>query len=146
MPISKNSEMLDIPRSETRGLNVLKAPVVIVDDDAAIRDSLEILLSGRGFTCESYASATDFLNNADLDKCGCLLLDLHMPGVSGVELLEILRARSILTPAILMTGAADGQLLERAKKCGALAFLRKPIMRDELLGWLTLSGIQKSAG
>lgn len=114
--------------------------VCIIDDDNAIRDSLALLLRGRGIPCDAYASAIEFLNRGNPDWCRCLLVDQHMPDVSGLELLEILRARHITTPAIVMTGASDSRLTERAKRAGALTVLHKPIQGDELVGWIVLAG------
>ena len=108
--------------------------ICIVDDDEAVLHSLQMLLGQRGVSATCYPSANAFLKAAALDGCGCLLFDQQMPELRGVELLEILRARKLNTPAIIMTGASDPQLEERAQRAGALAVLHKPILIEELTG------------
>ena len=116
-----------------------KTTVGIVEDDAAIRDSLRILLGARGIKPRCFASAAEFLASGEIDSLGALLIDQHMPGIDGVELLEVLRNRNVLTPAIMMTGGTDPNLENRAKKAGALTLLHKPLIGDELKGWLHLA-------
>jgi FixJ family two-component response regulator len=108
----------------------------VVDDDEAVRDSMQILLESYGFAVRDYASAVDFLAVNKTLPVGCLLLDLHMPGMTGLELLEILRARGFDCPVILVTGRSDSQLRERASRAGAIALLDKPVDDDLLLGAL----------
>jgi FixJ family two-component response regulator len=111
----------------------------IVDDDAAIRDSLKFLLGARGIDAKCYASAAEFLRNADADDLGGLLIDQHMPDMTGIELVELLRSRRIGTPAIMLTGGSDPLLAARAKKAGVLTVLHKPFAGMELLGWINLA-------
>ncbi len=106
--------------------------VVIVDDDDAVRDSTCVLLESCGYDCKSYASADAFLEKTGGRMGDCLLLDVQMPGTSGVELLELLRARGIATPVILMTANVE-RLGDRGTEAGALAVLRKPFAEDVLL-------------
>ncbi|HUD51375.1 response regulator transcription factor [Parvibaculum sp.] len=107
-------------------------PVCVVDDDDAVRDSVRILLESHGLTVRDYASARAFLAEAAAEG-GCLLLDLHMPEMSGLELLEKLRADHVGIPTIIMTGRSDAGLRARAQRAGAVAFLDKPVDEDELL-------------
>lgn len=109
--------------------------VVIVDDDDAVRDSTCVLLESSGYDCRSYISADDFLEKTGGCLGDCLLLDVQMPGTSGVELLELLRARGIATPVILMTANVE-RLGNRGTEAGALTVLRKPFAEDVLLQWI----------
>jgi FixJ family two-component response regulator len=134
-----------------RGLptEVVSQTVGIVEDDAAIRDSLRFLMQARGIEAQYYASAADFLGSADLDQLSSLLIDQNMPNMTGIELIELLRSRKILTPAIMLTGTTDPLLVGRAKKAGVLTVLNKPIGSDELMGWIRLafiSSVTKSNG
>lgn len=110
------------------------AIVHIVDDDDAVRDSLRSLLECNGFTVQEYASAPEFLAADQPSRRGCLLLDLHMPGMTGVELLAHLqKARSPLS-VIAMTGRSDPELKKKVAQLGAFTLLQKP-MNDDVLIW-----------
>lgn len=124
---------------------VASQTVAIIEDDAAIRDSLRFLLRARGVEADCYASAADFLSNAEVDQLGSLLIDQNMPNMTGIELVELLRSRKILTPAIMLTGGTDPLLVGRAKKAGVLTVLNKPIASDELMGWIRLAFISGGA-
>jgi len=106
---------------------MISRKVYVVDDDDAVRDSMRALLESLGMDVRDYPSAQEFLT--DLCKCpkGCLLLDLHMPGMSGMELLEVLRTRSLRLPVIAITGRSDPLLKDRVMRSGALALLDKPV-------------------
>ena len=117
----------------------------IIEDDAAIRDSLRTLLRVRGVDVHCYASAADFLGSADVDQLGSLLIDQNMPNMTGIELIELLRSRKILTPAIMLTGGTDPMLAGRARKAGVLTVLNKPFPTDELMGWIRLAFISGGA-
>lgn len=108
-------------------------PVVfVVDDDAAIRDSLVLLLSLKGIRTLAFANADSVLQAFDAKWRGCFLVDLRMPGLSGIELLKALRDRGSLLPLIIMTAHGDVPSARAALKGGALDFLEKPI-DDEVL-------------
>ena len=107
--------------------------IFVVDDDEAVRDSLKILLSTAGYSAELYASARAFLErNGDVRK-GCLLADIRMPDMDGLELQEELLRRQTGLPVIIMTGHGDVPLAVRAMKAGAVDFLEKPFNRAQLL-------------
>ncbi len=109
------------------------ARIFIVDDDDAVRDSLELLLRSSGFeTIVAYASARDFLAEAAPMPGECLLLDVRMPDMDGLELQEELNRRGIKLPVIIMTGHGDVPISVRAMKAGAMDFIEKPFS-DELL-------------
>jgi len=107
--------------------------IFVVDDDEAVRDSLRMLLSAAGYPAELYASARGFLErNGDASK-GCLLADIRMPDMDGLELQEELLKRRTGLPVIIMTGHGDVPLAVRAMKAGAVDFLEKPFSRAQLL-------------
>ena len=113
--------------------------VHVVDDDEAVRDSMRVLLESYGIEVRDYASARDFLAANLRTLTGCLLLDLHMPGMTGLELLEQLRRDGSNVPVIIITGRGDSLLKERAVRAGAMALLDKPVDDDVLLNSLTLA-------
>jgi len=110
--------------------------VHVVDDDEAVRDSLCALLESYGIVVLAYGSANEFLLAAPAPSQGCLLIDLHMPGIGGLELLEMLQARGSKVPVIAMTGRSDAVLRERAVRAGAVTLLDKPVTEDVLLNSL----------
>jgi two-component system, LuxR family, response regulator FixJ len=107
--------------------------VFVVDDDPAVRDSLKWLLSSVNMTVETFASAAEFLAAYRPEHTGCLLVDVRMPGMSGLELQEELRARSCNLPVIIITGHSDVQMAVRAMKAGAFDFIEKPFNDQSLL-------------
>jgi FixJ family two-component response regulator len=106
----------------------------IVDDDDAVRDSMRALLESLGFDVHDYSSAVEFLNRGGTRLKGCLLLDLHMPVMSGIDLLDHMQSEGARLPTIVITGRGDPTLRERALKSGALALIDKPVSDDALLG------------
>lgn len=113
--------------------------VCVVDDDAAVRDSLRVLLESHGLVVRDYASAREFLTDTTSGRAGCLLLDLHMPEMDGLNLLEQLRQQKIPTVTVIITGRGDSALKARAQRAGALAFLDKPVDEDELISVIALA-------
>jgi two-component system response regulator FixJ len=106
--------------------------VHIVDDEESVRSSLAFLLSTAGFAVRTHQSATEFLAHAKGLRSACLITDLRMPDMSGVELLRRLREAGELMPAIVITGHGDVQMAVEAMKNGALDFIEKPFS-DEVL-------------
>ena len=106
--------------------------VHIVDDEEAVRNSLAFLLGAAGFAVRTHGSATSFLQIAPGIKNGCLITDLRMPDIDGVELLRRLAAAGAMLPAIVVTGHGDVQMAVQAMKNGALDFIEKPFS-DEVL-------------
>ena len=98
----------------------------IVDDDPAVRDALQWLLQSRGVTSQTWISAEGFLSFATADLCGCVLLDVRMPGMSGIELFDRLRALHCHLPVIFLTGHGDVPMAVQALKDGAFDFVEKP--------------------
>ncbi|MCU7854120.1 MAG: response regulator transcription factor [Candidatus Thiodiazotropha sp. (ex Lucinoma borealis)] len=110
-----------------------KRPTVfVVDDDQAMRNSLKWLIESVSMQVETFESADAFINSYYPGRSGCLLLDVRMPGMSGLELQEYLRANQIDIPVIIITGHGDVPMAVRAMKSGAIDFIEKPF-NDELL-------------
>lgn len=107
--------------------------VFVVDDDAAVRDSVSLLLKTAGLAVEAYDSAEAFLAALDPQRHGCLVLDMRMPGMSGFELQEELARRDIPMPIIFLTAHGDIPMTVRAIKAGAVDFLTKPVDGAALL-------------
>ena len=101
--------------------------VYVIDDDDAVRDSMRAVLESFEIDVSDYPSASDFLAQVNAPANGCMLLDLHMPGISGLELVEIMRKRGWSLPVIAMTGRGDGILKERLLRAGAEVVLDKPV-------------------
>jgi two-component system response regulator FixJ len=109
----------------------------IIDDDPAVRDSMHLLLEAHGFQVSEYASATDYLKNPNAD---CLLLiDLAMPDLNGMDLIDLLRGGAIDTPVILLTDIADPKLSSRISAAGRCARLDKPVTAGALLDRIVTS-------
>jgi len=110
-----------------------EVPVVyVIDDDDAVRDSLCMLLEHCGFAVRSYASSAAFLHDAPEVKNGSLLVDVNMPGMTGPELLDHLRQRGTVIPAILMTGGITTRIQPAVDRIGATV-LQKPFQSGELV-------------
>ena len=107
--------------------------VFIVDDDAAVRDSLSLLLSLRGHPTAVFASAEDFLRVVTPEWRGCVLLDIRMPGMSGLELQRRLAAHQDQLPVVIITGHGDIDAARQAFKAAAVDFLEKPFDDERLL-------------
>ena len=108
------------------------ATVFIVDDDAAARESVVALVSFKGLTAKGFASAEEFLAQYDPAVPGCLVLDVRMPGMSGLHLQQVLRERGSTLPVVVITGYADVPMAVRAMQNGAVTFLEKPCQEQEL--------------
>lgn len=109
------------------------AAVYIVDDDKAVRDSLRWLIESIKLNVETFSSAQEFLENYRNNTISCLLLDIRMPGLSGLELQQELKQRGIHLPVIFITGHGDVPMAVRAMKAGAYDFIEKPFNDQELL-------------
>jgi RNA polymerase sigma factor (sigma-70 family) len=107
--------------------------VFVVDDDVAVRDALSWLIKSVGLNVETYGSAQEFLENYKSERSGCLVLDVRMPGMSGLELQEKLTADKIALPVIVVTGHGDVPMAVRAVKAGAFDFIEKPFNDQVLL-------------
>ena len=110
-----------------------EAVVHVIDDDEAMRDSLAFLLESTDIAVRTYESAIEFLSEIDDVRAGCIVTDVRMPEMSGLELVRRLRERGVDLPVIVMTGHADVPLAVEAMKAGALEFLEKPFEEEVLL-------------
>lgn len=110
-----------------------KGQVIIIDDEASICDALTRLLKSDGIAAHSYMSGEKFIESPDIHDTGCLLLDMYLPGMSGLQLLEYLKKNCISFPAILMTGNGDIKTAVQAMKKGASDFIVKPFESKQVL-------------
>jgi two-component system response regulator FixJ len=110
-----------------------EAKVFVVDDDEAIRDSLQVLLSLAGFDVQCFGSPSAFIDEVGTDRTGCLLADVRMPGMSGLELQERIAASCPGIAVVMMTGHADVPMAVQAMKAGAIDFIEKPFEESTLL-------------
>lgn len=108
--------------------------IYVVDDDWAVRDSLKILLISHGAEVDDFDSGETFLAAYDPATGGCLILDLHLAGMSGLDLLCRLRAAEIFIPVILISGNPGADLLARTLQLGAIDLLDKPVEFSRLMG------------
>lgn len=127
----------------------MKQTVFLVDDDEAIRDALGWLLQSRDLACRSFASAEDFLAAWTPELSGCLLLDIRMDGMSGLQLFDRLQERGNRLPVIFLTGHGDVPMAVSALKKGAFDFVEKPFDDNQLVNRvveaMTLDGTQRAA-
>src|SRR5438477_12757661 len=107
--------------------------VCIVDDDASLRRSLRNLLTSVGFRVETFPSASAFLASVPRQNIGCMVLDLRMEGMSGLQLLRSLGATGALVPVIVLTAQGDDETRPRTLEAGAVAFLKKPVQSAVLV-------------
>ena len=107
--------------------------VFIIDDDDAVRDAMEMLLETEDLPCESYSSANHFLEHYNEAYSGCIVLDIRMPGMSGLELQSKLKSLNSPLPIVFITGHGDVPMAVEAMRQGAIDFMRKPIKEIELL-------------
>lgn len=120
--------------SERRNLPKLDQPIVyIVDDDLSMREALLELFRSMNFEAEAFASPDDFLNKANMTRSGCLVLDVRLPGIGGLDFQNHLERAGSHFPIIFMTGFGDISMSVRAMKAGAVDFLAKPFRDQDLL-------------
>lgn len=110
-----------------------KRSVHVVDDDAAIRRSARFLLQSSGYAVETWVSGGEFLKAVRHVAEGCVLLDVRMPDIDGLEVQKTLKARGVAMPVVILTGHADVSIAVRAMKAGAVDFIEKPFQRAILL-------------
>jgi FixJ family two-component response regulator len=111
----------------------------IIDDDRYVRRGFDILFKSAGLDCVSYESAEAFLKILPVEGHDIIILDMHMPGMNGLELLEYLAARKMFFPVIVITAYDEETSRECAKKYGALAYLRKPVDSEALIDLIKYS-------
>jgi FixJ family two-component response regulator len=107
--------------------------IFVVDDDAAVRDALKLLLRSVGHAVETFGSAQEFLDARGEDPAGCLVLDIRMPGMSGLELQQKLNEKHSILPIIFITGHGDVPMAVEAMQAGAVDFIQKPFRDQDLI-------------
>jgi len=120
-------------------MNLLEATVFIVDDNAAIRDSLTLMLEQEGYTVRLFESAEDFLTAYKTEQLGCAIIDIRMAGMSGIHLQEVLCERNVLLPIIFLSGHGTIPMSVKAMKAKAIDFLTKPVAAEKLLNSVRLA-------
>jgi two-component system response regulator FixJ len=139
-PLKKRVSMtvpgVHCPPEQTHGA------ICIVDDDECVADSLKVLLEAFGFVARAYSSGADFLADDRRRRAGCLVIDQHMPGMSGLDVVCHLRSEGLQLPTILISGRLDTNTRERAVRLGVTRILDKPFAADHLIGLIrtTLPG------
>jgi two-component system, LuxR family, response regulator FixJ len=113
--------------------NNSRPTIFVVDDDAAVRDALKLLLRSVGHAVETYGSAQEFLDAYSEDRPGCLVLDIRMPGMSGLELQQRLNEKHSILPIIFITGHGDVPMAVEAMQAGAVDFIQKPFRDQDLI-------------
>ena len=113
-----------------------KAKVYVIDDDEAMRDSLHFLLDSSGFEVALFESAQHFLDALPELSFGCIISDVRMPGIDGIELLKRMKAAHSIFPILVMTGHGDVPLAVEAMKLGAIDFLEKPFEDERLIAMI----------
>ena len=108
--------------------------IAIVDDDEAVREATKTLVRSMGYNASTFGSAEEFLNSEQFSNTSCLITDLQMPGLSGLDLQDRLLAQGHRIPIIFITGHPNDTARTRAMKAGAVCFLSKPYTHDHLLG------------
>jgi two-component system response regulator FixJ len=121
-----------------------RATIFVVDDDAAVRDALKLLLRSIGHAVETFASAQEFLDAYREDRPGCLVLDIRMPGMSGLELQQKLNERHSILPIIFITGHGDVPMAVEAMQAGAMDFIQKPFRDQDLIDRIN-QGLERDA-
>jgi FixJ family two-component response regulator len=129
-----------------RRIIVPSNPVIsVVDDDASVRVAIDNLLSALGYVVHTFASAEEFLQSAHFNDTSCVIADVQMPTMSGVELQALLRAREQRVPFIFITAFPDETVRSRVQKSGAICLLTKPFDRQSLIKCLD-AALQRNAG
>jgi two-component system, LuxR family, response regulator FixJ len=114
-------------------MTIDQSTIFVVDDKAAVRDALAEMLRVFGYTVATYATADSFFQSLDPQRTGCVVVDVRMPGMDGIELLHELSRRRIALPVIVVSGHADRPIAVAAIKAGAEDFIAKPIDDHELV-------------
>ncbi len=132
-----STERTASPRGHTASIE--EPTVFIVDDDSEVRETIKMLVESVGLRIEAFAAAQDFLDVYDPERPGCLITDVRMPGMSGIELQAKLLAMKVTLPIIVMSGYADVPTAVRSMRSGAVDFVEKPFDEQMLLERLQLS-------
>ena len=118
----------------------------VIDDDATVRFSLQILLGAEGYVVHTHESAQAFLNTIQKDDVGCIVTDVNMPGMTGIELLCEMCKRHMGMPAIVISGFMDARLKQESEEQGAFRCFQKPVDLDDLLSAIRAALVQTYGG
>jgi FixJ family two-component response regulator len=124
----------ELPEAGPRQIVPSSDPVGVVDDDIPVCHSLTVLLETFGFETLSYSSVIEFLADERRRRLGCLIIDQHMPGMTGLDVIAALKREGVQVPAILITGRLDARIAERAERLGVAGILGKPFPVSRLIG------------
>jgi len=116
-----------------------KPLISVVDDDESMREAVRGLMKSLGYTAEAFASAKEFLNSHQVSRTSCLIADVHMPGMTGLELHRHLVASGKTIPTILITAYPNDRVRERALEDGVVCYLSKPFDENDLLAYIRSS-------
>jgi RNA polymerase sigma factor (sigma-70 family) len=133
LELPKERFLNSLCQTRTWPINETRSVVFVIDDDASMRDALKRLIRSVRLDVELFGSAQEFLQKARLDVLSCLVLDVRLPGISGLDFQRKLAESSILIPIIFITGHGDIPMSVRAMKAGAVEFLPKPFRHQDLL-------------
>ena len=132
MRFEPDNRIADAPKD----LGAVQELIFLIDDDVSVREGLSSLIGSLGFTVQEYSSAEEFLNKRPAHISGCIILDVFMPGMTGLERQRELNAANVYLPIIFLTGRGDIPMTVRALKAGAAHFLTKPVQETELIAAL----------
>ena len=120
--------------------------IYVIDDDKSVRKAFKRLLRSVNLEAETFASAKDFLDSQKPNKIDCIVIDMRMPGLSGLDLQQMLKAQGSRIPVIVISASDDTLVREQARELGAVSFFRKPIDDQALLDAITwaISGVKKN--
>ncbi len=118
----------------------MKPTICIIEDDLAVRESQRLMLELHGYCVEEFEDGARFLARGCFDNVLCIILDVNLPGESGLQILSRLRARAIATPTFIVTGRADAGVRREAKRLEVLALFEKPLPARELLAAVEMIG------
>lgn len=113
--------------------------IAVVDDDEDVREATRGLMRSLGFAVDAFPSGEDFLRSANFDRTACLVADINMPGMTGLELHHKVSARTKDIPTILITGHPNDNCRKRALEAGVVRYLTKPVSEEELLSSINLA-------
>ena len=119
--------------------DLTRNPICIVDDDEAVAHSLKLLLETFGFSVQSYGSGAQFLADERHRAAGCLVIDLHMPGLSGLDVMDRLQREGVRLPTILVSGRLDTKARERAASLGVAGIIEKPFAARRMIDLIRAS-------
>jgi FixJ family two-component response regulator len=123
-----------LPPNGNPGGAMSQALIAVVDDDECMRDAIQSLVQSLGYHASTFASADEFLKFTQVHDTSCLISDVQMPGLSGLDLQDHLIARGHCIPIIFITGFPDDLVRARAMKAGAVGFFSKPFHQDQFIG------------